>query len=150
MSPEEEKILKKILRTIINSMAGLKHVIVIDDTGIAILSQSKFVASNENDLSVEKIAAISSGVFLAGEEQGKILEYGDIDLQITEYLNGIIFSIKAGRGILCVATDENVNLGFLRTLLKKWAPQIAKILNKYLETGKDETSKELKELFKFT
>ncbi|MFX0071703.1 MAG: roadblock/LC7 domain-containing protein [Candidatus Hermodarchaeota archaeon] len=145
---EDESLLKKILTTIINSTAGLKHAIIIDDTGLTILSQSKFSFSGDQNVSVEKIGAIGGAVFTAGEEQGLILGYGDIKTQITEYDKGLIFSIKTGKGILCLATDLNVQIGFIRALLKKWSPKIALILERYLKSSEQESiSKELKELF---
>ena len=145
---KDETILKKILTNIINSTAGLKHAIMIDDTGLTILSQSKFSFSGDQNISVEKIGAIGGAVFTAGEEQGLILGYGNIKTQITEYDNGLIFSVKTGKGVLCLATDLNVQIGFVRALIKKWAPKIASVLERYLKSSDQEAiSDELKELF---
>jgi len=145
---KDEAILKKILTNIINSTAGLKHAIMIDDTGLTILSQSKFSFSGDQNISVEKIGAIGGAVFTAGEEQGLILGYGNIKTQITEYDNGLIFSVKTGKGVLCLATDLNVQIGFVRALIKKWAPKIASVLERYLKSSDQEAiSDELKELF---
>ena len=145
---QDERLLKKILTNIINSTAGLKHAIIIDDTGLTILSQSKYSFSGEEDISVEKIGAIGGAVFSAGEEQGLILGYGEIQLQITEYTKGMIFSIKTGKGILCLATDFNVQIGFIRALIKKWAPKMGRLLERYLKSSDQETiNEELKELF---
>ncbi len=144
---EDEYLLNKILGTIINSTAGLKHAILIDDTGITILSKSKFNLTNDQNISVEKIGAIGGAVFIAGEEQGHILGYGEINLQITEYFSGMIFSVKAGKGVLCVvSSDMNVQIGYIRAILKKWAPKIAKLLERYLQTDQGTIDKELKEL----
>ncbi len=128
---EDEKLLKKIITAIINSTSGLKDVLLVDDTGITFISESKFRFSKENDASVENIGAISSAVFVAGEEQGHILGYGSIGLQITEYDGGMIFSIKVGEGVLCISTDKNVQIGFIRSIMKKWAPKITRVLNRY-------------------
>ena len=144
---EDETRLKKILKEIINSTAGLKNVIIIDDTGITILSESKFNFPSEKDISVEKIGAIGGAVFTAGQEQGHILNYGEINLQITEYDKGFLFSLKIGKGVLCIATDTNIQIGYIRALMKKWAPLIAKILNNYLQSDQGEINKELKDLF---
>ena len=145
---QDERLLKKILTNIINSTAGLKHAIIIDDTGLTILSQSKYSFSRDDDISVEKIGAIGGAVFSAGEEQGLILGYGEIQLQITEYTKGMIFSIKTGKGILCLATDFNVQIGFIRALIKKWAPKMGRLLERYLKSSDQETiNEELKELF---
>ena len=144
---QDEILLKKMIHDIIDSTPGLKYVILIDDTGITILSESKFTFLNEEDISVEKIGAIGGAVFTAGEEQGHILGYGDINLQITEYNKGLIFSLKVGKGILCIAADKNVQIGFVRAIMKKYAPKITKILTQYLQYEQGEINKELKELF---
>ncbi|MFX1315680.1 MAG: roadblock/LC7 domain-containing protein [Promethearchaeota archaeon] len=144
---EDELRLKEILIAIINSTSGLKYALLIDDTGITVLSQSKFKFSVDNGISVEKIGAIGGAVLIAGEEQGHILGYGSIDLQITEYYGGMIFSAKVGKGVLCIVSDKNVRIGFIRAIMKKWAPQITQILNRYLQAEPEEISKEIKELF---
>jgi predicted regulator of Ras-like GTPase activity (Roadblock/LC7/MglB family) len=145
----DERILKKILKEIINSTPGLKHAIIIDDTGITIMSESKFILKSptEEDVSVEKIGAIGGAVFTAGEEQGYILGYGNIHLQITEYSKGMIFSLKIGKGILTVATDKNIQIGLVKAIMNKYAKKIASILNRYLQADQGEMNKELKELF---
>ena len=145
---EDEAKLKKILKEIINSTAGLKNAIIIDDTGITVMSESKFNFPSEDDISVEKIGAIGGAVFTAGQEQGHILGYGDISLQITEYNKGVLFSLKIGKGVLCIAADNKVQIGYIRALMKKWAPVIAKILKNYLQTDQGEINKELKDLFR--
>ena len=141
---EDERQLKLILKEIINSTAGLKYAIIIDDTGITILSESKF---NFDDVSVEKIGAIGGAVFTAGEEQGYILGYGNINLQITEYDKGLLFSVKIGRGVLCIATDKKVQMGYIVAVMKRYANNLESILNRYLKGDQGELNKELKELF---
>jgi predicted regulator of Ras-like GTPase activity (Roadblock/LC7/MglB family) len=139
--------LKKLLKEIINSTPGLKYAIIIDDTGITIMSEAKFILKNGDDLSVEKIGAIGGAVFTAGEEQGYILGYGNIHLQITEYFKGMIFSLKVGKGVLCIATDKNIQIGLVRALMKKYSQKISSVLDRYLQEEKGEMNKELKELF---
>ncbi len=144
----DERTLKKLLTEIINSTPGLKYAIIIDDTGITIVSEAKFILkSSKDDISVEKIGAIGGAVFTAGEEQGYILGYGNIHLQITEYFKGMIFSIKAGKGVLCIASDKNIQIGLVRAIMNKYSPKIAVILNRYLQAEEGEINKELKELF---
>ena len=146
---QDERILKKLLKEIINSTPGLKYAIIIDDTGITIMSESKFIlkTSIEDDISVEKIGAIGGAVFTAGEEQGYILGYGNIHLQITEYFKGMIFSLKVGKGILCIATDKNIQIGLVRAIMKKYSQKISAVLDRYLQEEKGEMKEELKELF---
>ncbi|GAH16295.1 unnamed protein product, partial [marine sediment metagenome] len=117
--------------------------------GITILSQSKFKFSEDNGTSVEKIGAIGGAVFVAGEEQGHILGYGSINLQITEYFEGMIFSMKVGKGVLCIVADKNAQIGFIRAIMKKWGPLIGEILGRYLQADQAELGKEMKELFSF-
>jgi len=138
--------LKKVLNTIINSTGGLKHVLVIDDTGITIMSESKFNLAKD-DVTVEKIGAIGGAVFVAGEEQGQILGYGGIRIQITEYYDGMIFSAKVGNGVLCIATDNKVQIGFIRALLNRYAVKIGQILSNYLTQDQEGINNELKALF---
>ena len=113
------------------------------------MSESKFILKSptEEDVSVEKIGAIGGAVFTAGEEQGYILGYGNIHLQITEYSKGMIFSLKTGKGILTVATDKNIQIGLVKAIMNKYAKKIASILSRYLQTDQGEMNKELKELF---
>ena len=146
---QDERILKKLLKEIINSTPGLKYAIIIDDTGITIMSEAKFIlkTSGEDNISVEKIGAIGGAVFTAGEEQGYILGYGNIHLQITEYFKGMIFSLKVGKGILCIATDKNIQIGLVRAIMKKYSQKISSVLDSYLQEEKGEMKKELKELF---
>ncbi|NHJ19944.1 MAG: hypothetical protein EAX91_03285 [Candidatus Lokiarchaeota archaeon] len=144
---QDERILKNLLKEIINSTPGLKYAIIIDDTGITIMSESKFILKNEDDLSVEKIGAIGGAVFTAGEEQGYILGYGNIHLQITEYFKGMIFSLKVGKGVLCIATDKNIQIGLVRALMKRYSKKISTVLDRYLQEETGEMNKELKELF---
>jgi predicted regulator of Ras-like GTPase activity (Roadblock/LC7/MglB family) len=144
---QDERILKNLLKEIINSTPGLKYAIIIDDTGITIMSESKFILKNEDDLSVEKIGAIGGAVFTAGEEQGYILGYGNIHLQITEYFKGMIFSLKVGKGVLCIATDKNIQIGLVRAIMKRYSQKISSVLDRYLQEEKGEMNKELKELF---
>jgi len=130
----DERILKKILKKIINSTPGLKYAIIIDDTGITIMSESKFILKSptEEDISVEKIGAIGGAVFTAGEEQGYILGYGKIH----------------GKGILCIATDKNIQIGLVRAIMNKYSQKIASVLNSYLQQeDQGEMKKELAELF---
>lgn len=144
---QDENALREILNAVIKSTPGLKHAILIDDTGITIMSESKFRFSNEQEISVEKIGAIGGAVFTAGEEQGLILGYGNTELQITEYERGFIFSGKTGKGVLCIVTDKNVQIGYIRTIIKRFAPKITQILDRYLQSDQGELNKELKDLF---
>ena len=147
MTEQDDKLLKKALTAIINSTAGLKYAIIIDEAGITIASQSKFTFTDVDTISVDKIGAIAGAVFTASEEQGEILGYGGINLQISEFDKGMLFLTKVGSGALVLATDLNVQVGFLKAILKKYGPKISAILSRYLQTDQEGLKEELKELF---
>ncbi|GAG85010.1 unnamed protein product [marine sediment metagenome] len=56
--------------------------------------------------------------------------------------------MKVGRGVLCIATDKKVQIGFIIATMKKHASRIGTILNQYLQAEQGEMSKEIKELFR--
>ncbi|TFF97269.1 MAG: roadblock/LC7 domain-containing protein [Promethearchaeota archaeon] len=141
---EDERVLKKILKVIINSTAGVKYVILVDDSGITLLSESKFKL--DDDAPVKKMGAIGGAVLRGGEEQGHILGYGNIRLQITEYDKGMLFSHKIGKGVICIATERNVNIGFLKAVIKKYVPKLRAVLDRYLTSDQDAIKEELKGL----
>lgn len=143
---KDERTLKLILEKIMNSTIGIRHVILMDSSGITLMSVSKFAVEGVEG-TVERIGAISGAVFQAGEEQGDILGYGKIKIQITEYDKGFLFGMKLDDGIACVVTDVDVQIGILKMILQKWAPKIKEILKRYLYTDQKVISSELKSLF---
>jgi predicted regulator of Ras-like GTPase activity (Roadblock/LC7/MglB family) len=144
---KDERTLKLILERIMNSTIGVKHVILMDNAGITLMSVSKF-ASNGLEGTVERIGAIGGAVFQAGEEQGDILGYGKIKIQITEYLKGYLIGYKVGEeGILCVVTDSDIQVGIIKMFLEKWEPKIKTLLKRYLSSDQKVASEELKSLF---
>ncbi len=144
---EDERTLKLILEKIMNSTIGIRHVILMDSSGITLKSVSKFAVDGVEG-TVERIGAIGGAVFQAGEEQGEILGFGKIKIQITEYDKGFLFGMKIGdSGIICVITDIDIQVGILKMILQKWALKIKEILKRYLYTDHKVISSELKSLF---
>lgn len=142
----DERTLKLILEKILNSTIGIRHVILMDSSGITLMSVSKFTTAGSEG-TVERIGAIGGAVFQAGEEQGDILGFGKIKIQITEYDKGFLFGMKLDDGIACVVTDVDVQIGILRMILQKWAPKIKELLKRYLSADQKVISEELKALF---
>ncbi len=140
-----EEILKHILSTILRSSPGIRSVVLMDRTGLLIQSEHKFTVDPSLDL--ERMGAIAGALFQAGEEQGETLNYGELELQISEYKHGILVCVSCGSGVLCVASDKNIQVGLLRTLLKKFSPNIANILKNFLESDEETVTQELKGLF---
>ena len=83
-------------------------------------------------IDVDGVGAIASAVFVASEEQGINLDLGELDIVSSEFNKGKIFAASCGKGILCVITDNEVNIGLVRLVLKKEAAEIERLLNKFL------------------
>jgi predicted regulator of Ras-like GTPase activity (Roadblock/LC7/MglB family) len=113
------------------SEPGIKKVILVDKTGLTIAHVSKFTYQ---PVDVDGIGAIASAVFCASEEQGKSLEIGELKIVTSEFDNGKIFAASCGKGVICVITDGEINIGMIRLVLKKSADELQKILDEFLES----------------
>jgi len=157
------KAFDNVLSKIIKAEAGIRKVILVDRTGLTIAHVSKF---SYFPIDVDGVGAIASAVFVASEEQGVNLDLGDLDIVSSEFSKGKIFAASCGKGILCVITDNDVNIGLVRLVLKREAAEIQRLLDEFLaekiafpeatlaETGATSDSTEnleeaLKELEKF-
>jgi predicted regulator of Ras-like GTPase activity (Roadblock/LC7/MglB family) len=135
----------EILSDVIKSEAGIKKCILTDRTGLTIAHVSKF---SYFAVDIDGIGAIASAVFCASEEQGKNLDIGELVIVTSEFNEGKIFAAGAGKGVLCVITDREVNLGMVRMVMKKAAGELSKVLDEFLaekppvEEGKSEAERE--------
>lgn len=123
------KAFDNVLSKIIKAEAGIRKVILVDRTGLTIAHVSKF---SYFPIDVDGVGAIASAVFVASEEQGLNLDLGDLDIVSSEFGKGKIFAASCGKGILCVITDNDVNIGLVRLVLKREASEIEKLLNEFL------------------
>jgi hypothetical protein len=123
------KAFDNVLSKIIKAEAGIRKVILVDRTGLTIAHVSKF---SYFPIDVDGVGAIASAVFVASEEQGINLDLGDLDIVSSEFGKGKIFAASCGKGILCVITDNDVNIGLVRLVLKREAGEIEKLLNEFL------------------
>ncbi|MEM1658834.1 MAG: roadblock/LC7 domain-containing protein [Candidatus Jordarchaeales archaeon] len=123
------KAFERILADVIKAESGIKKVILVDRTGLTIAYTSRF---SYFKVDVEGIGAIASAVYCASEEQGKSLELGELQIVTSEFEQGKIFASSCGKGILCVITDETVNIGMVRLLMKKASEQLKAILDEFL------------------
>ncbi len=119
----------KILSKVIKSETGIKKVILVDRTGLTIAHVSKF---SYYPVDIDGIGAIASAVFSASEEQGKNLDIGDLDLVTSEFNDGKIFAASCGKGVLCVVTDHDVNIGMIRLVMKKTSDELREVLEEFL------------------
>ena len=81
---------------------------------------------------VYEIGAIASAVICASEEQGKNLELGDLEIFTSEFSRGKIFSTSAGKGVLTLISDPDINIGLIRLILKKSGEELGEVMEKFL------------------
>jgi predicted regulator of Ras-like GTPase activity (Roadblock/LC7/MglB family) len=104
-------------------------VILVDKTGLTIANVSKL---SYYPVDVDSIGAIASAVFCASEEQGKNLQIGELEIVTSEFSEGKIFASACGKGVLCVVSEAEVNIGLIRLVMKKQGVQLANELDKFL------------------
>jgi predicted regulator of Ras-like GTPase activity (Roadblock/LC7/MglB family) len=150
------KAFDKILSDVIKAESGIKKVILVDRTGLTIAHVSKF---SYYPVDIDGIGAIASAVYCASEEQGKNLDIGELNIVTSEFDNGKIFAASCGKGVLCVITDSDVNIGMIRLVMKKASNQLKSVLDEFLaekpvvpvsegEAGDEELKAALSELEK--
>lgn len=125
------KAFDRVLSNVMKSEPGIKKVILVDKTGLTIAHVSKFTYQ---PVDVDGIGAIASAVFCASEEQGKSLEIGELKIVTSEFDNGKIFAASCGKGVLCVITDGEINIGMIRLVLRKSSDELQKVLDEFLES----------------
>jgi predicted regulator of Ras-like GTPase activity (Roadblock/LC7/MglB family) len=125
----DPKAFDKILTEIIRQDKGIKKVILVDKTGLTIANVSKL---SYYPVDVDSIGAIASAVFCASEEQGKNLQIGELEIVTSEFSDGKIFASACGKGVLCVVSEAEVNIGLIRLVMKKQGVQLANELDKFL------------------
>jgi predicted regulator of Ras-like GTPase activity (Roadblock/LC7/MglB family) len=125
----DPKAFDKILTDIIRQDKHIKKVILVDKTGLTIANVSKL---SYYPVDVDSIGAIASAVFCASEEQGKNLQIGELEIVTSEFSEGKIFASACGKGVLCVVSDPEVNIGMVRLVMKKQGVQLADELDKFL------------------
>jgi len=119
----------RILTEIIRQDKGIKKVILVDRTGLTIANVSKL---SYYPVDVDSIGAIASAVFAASEEQGNNLQIGTLEIVTSEFSEGKIFASACGKGVLCVVSEAEVNIGLIRLVMKKQGAQLAEELDKFL------------------
>jgi predicted regulator of Ras-like GTPase activity (Roadblock/LC7/MglB family) len=125
----DPKAFDRILTDIIRQDKQIKKVILVDKTGLTIANVSKL---SYYPVDVDSIGAIASAVFCASEEQGKNLSIGELEIVTSEFSEGKIFASSCGKGVLCVISDPDVNIGLVRLVMKKQGVQLAGELDKFL------------------
>ena len=125
----DPKAFDRILTEIIRQDKGIKKVILVDKTGLTIANVSKL---SYYPVDVDSIGAIASAVFCASEEQGKNLQIGELEIVTSEFSEGKIFASACGKGVLCVVSEAEVNIGLIRLVMKKQGVHLADALDQFL------------------
>ena len=135
----DPKVFDKILTEIIRQEKGIKKVILVDKTGLTIANVSKL---SYYPVDVDSIGAIASAVFCASEEQGNNLQIGQLEIVTSEFSEGRIFASACGKGVLCVVSEADVNIGMVRLVMKKQGKQLADELDEFLSVDTTSPTKD--------
>ncbi len=119
----------RALGQVVKADSAIKKCILVDRTGLTIAHVSRYSASA---VDVDGIGAIASAVFCASEEQGRNLDIGELLMVSSEFDEGKIFAASCGRGVLCVITDPEVNIGLVRLVMKKATDDLKALLQEFL------------------
>ncbi len=135
----DPKVFDKILTEIIRQEKGIKKVILVDKTGLTIANVSKL---SYYPVDVDSIGAIASAVFCASEEQGNNLQIGQLEIVTSEFSEGKIFASACGKGVLCVVSEADVNIGMVRLVMKKQGKKLADELDEFLSVDTTSPTKD--------
>jgi len=114
-----------IISKIIKSESGIKKVILTDRMGLTIASVSKF---SYFPVDIDGISVITSVNFCTSEQAGKLLGLEDLNLIMCEFTGGKIFSAYAGKGVLTLISDPDIDIGLIRLILNSSGEKIREIL----------------------
>jgi len=126
----DTKSFDNILSKIIKSESGIKKVILVDRTGLTIAGASKF---SYFPAIVDGIGAVASAVFCGSEEQGKLLDLGELEIVTSEFSGGKVFTASCGlKGVLTLISDPDINIGLIRLILKRSGDKLKELLDGFL------------------
>ncbi|WP_456472313.1 roadblock/LC7 domain-containing protein [Methanocaldococcus sp.] len=103
-----EKILVEI-----NKTDGVKGSMVVGKDGLLIASELP------KDIDAELVGAMVSAAYGAAERAAEEIKLGNIKQSMIEGEFGKVLMIDAGDNILVVLTEDKVNLGLVRIIMKK-------------------------------
>ena len=126
----------RILSKLLNSESGIKKVILVDRTGLTIARISNF---SYFPADVDGIGAIAGAVFSATEEQGESLELGGLEIVTSEFSVGKIFTSGCGSSaVIAIISDPDINIGLIRSILKRSTDELKKILEGFFRDDNDD------------
>jgi predicted regulator of Ras-like GTPase activity (Roadblock/LC7/MglB family) len=132
----DTKSFEHILSKVLNSENGIKKVILIDRTGLIMATISKFSYFPAYS---DGIGAIAAAVFSATDEQGECLELGGLQIVTSEFTGGKIFTSGCGSSaVIAIISDPDINIGFIRLILKRSKGELKKILEGFFRDDNDD------------
>lgn len=116
---------------------------LVDRTGLIIANVSKF---SYFPIDIDEIGATASAIFAASEDQGANLKLGGLKLITSEFSEGKMFVASCGsKGVLSLISGPNVNLAWIRLILKRSAEELKKKLDRFFN-GDNEYSEPSRKL----
>jgi predicted regulator of Ras-like GTPase activity (Roadblock/LC7/MglB family) len=137
ITPEEDKELRKLLTELAKESKS-KIVILIDKSG-QLISRSESPAFSSDDIT---FASLTAGNVAASEALSKLLGDKDLNHMFTETEEeGIYMILLDGKYILVAIFNKNIsNLGIIRVKIKKFYPEIRKLIKRIEERTEKETT----------
>ncbi|WP_456471687.1 roadblock/LC7 domain-containing protein [Methanocaldococcus sp.] len=113
--------IEKILMEI-NKTDGVKGSMVVGKDGLLI------AAELPKDIDAELVGAMVSAAYGAAERAAEEINLGNIKQSMIEGEFGKVLMIDAGDNILVVLTEDKVNLGLVRIIMKKAVEKLKAII----------------------
>ncbi|GEM_PF-3961020 len=127
MSSRKPQTVDDIVQRILLSDPKIRDVLIADSTGTLISYMTRRVGVISP---FEELAAISGSVLSELETLGSLLGLGTPLEDLREYEDGIfLYHPIEDLAIILVIGDRDINLGLIRTLLRKYAPEIKRLLS---------------------
>ncbi|GAB6075239.1 roadblock/LC7 domain-containing protein [Desulfurobacterium crinifex] len=137
ITPEEDKELRRLFTELAKESKS-KIVILIDKSG-QLISRSESPAFSSDDIT---FASLTAGNVAASEALSKLLGDKDLNHMFTETEEeGIYMILLDGKYILVsIFNKEHSNLGIIRVKIRKFYPEIKKLIKRIEERTRNETT----------
>ncbi|WP_423793260.1 roadblock/LC7 domain-containing protein [Methanocaldococcus indicus] len=106
----------------VNKTEGINGSLVVGKDGLVIASQLP------GNIDAELVGAMTSAAYGAAERTVSEVGMGNLYQAMIEGEHGKILMVDAGEAILVVLTEEKVNLGLIRIIIRRAAEKIKAML----------------------
>lgn len=137
ITPEEDKELRRLLTELVQDSKS-KIAVLIDKSG-QLISRNDSPAFSSDDIT---FASLTAGNVAASEALSKLLGDSDINHMFTETEEEGIYMILLDEKYILVTifNKEFSNLGIVRVKIKKFYPEIMKLIKRIEERTENETT----------